>query len=223
MALVLAKAVTILLLVMTSFRVSFGAIYKVGDSAGWTNTKSQGNVVDYKKWPLSKSFRPGDTLLFEYNPRTHNVMQVNRQDFVSCKSTDPISTYSTGKDLISLTAPGHYYFVRPNHCEDGLKFAIRVSKDHRKCRGANARRFGRCKSINFSGSLSLHSFDDQLVTKLILVAGVLKLRSLHPLASSLHLHVVATSVVTPPPGLVVVVAPPPGLVTVVAPPQDELG
>ncbi|KAK1554717.1 hypothetical protein Q3G72_016339 [Acer saccharum] len=131
MALVLAKAVTILLLVMTSFRVSFGAIYKVGDSAGWTNTKSQGNVVDYKKWALSKSFRPGDTLLFEYKPQTHNVMQVNRRDFVSCNPTDPISTYSTGKDLISLTSPGHYYFVGPNHCEDGLKFAIRVSKDHR--------------------------------------------------------------------------------------------
>ncbi|KAI9200890.1 hypothetical protein LWI28_014561 [Acer negundo] len=186
MALVFAKAVTILL-VMTSFRVSFGAIYKVGDSAGWTNTKSQGNVVDYKKWALSKSFRAGDTLLFEYNPEIHNVMQVNRRDFVSCKPADPISTYSTGKDMISLKAPGHYYFVGPNHCEDGLKFAIRVSKAHRNCGGADAGGsspsntmiypFGLGDpmidpSADFSGSLSLHSSDDQLVTQLILVAGV---------------------------------------------------
>ncbi|KAK3230444.1 hypothetical protein Dsin_002325 [Dipteronia sinensis] len=180
MALVLANAVTILLLVMTSFRVSAGAIYKVGDSAGWTSIKGQGNVVDYKKWALSKSFRAGDALLFEYDPQIHNVMQVSRRDFVSCKPTDPISTYSTGKDMISLKAPGHYYFVGPNHCEDGLKFAIRVSKAHRNCGGVDAGPDGPMiyQSGDFSGSLSLHSSDGQLITQLILVARVVAYFSL---------------------------------------------
>ena len=56
MDLVFAEAVTIFLLVMISFRVSFGAIYKVGDSAGWTNTKSQGNVVVTRNGLFLKAF-----------------------------------------------------------------------------------------------------------------------------------------------------------------------
>ncbi|KAL5860241.1 hypothetical protein ACOSQ4_001537 [Xanthoceras sorbifolium] len=166
---------------------------QVGDSAGWTNTRSRDDNVNYNKWALSKSFKVGDTLLFEYNPQIHNVMQVNRRDFLSCRPTDPmISSYSTGKDLISLNAPGYYYFVGANHCEDGLKFEIRVSRAHHNCQGAaDSGGFGpggfgpegfgpggfgpgtMYKPGDFSVSLSSHCYDAQLVTNLVLIGGVL--------------------------------------------------
>lgn len=38
--------------------LSFAAVYKVGDSAGWTTI---GNV-DYKKWASTKTFRVGDII-----------------------------------------------------------------------------------------------------------------------------------------------------------------
>ena len=53
------KAVALLLIVMmAALKFSDGAVYKVGDSAGWTTL---GNI-DYKKWAASKNFQVGDTI-----------------------------------------------------------------------------------------------------------------------------------------------------------------
>ena len=48
----------VLLVLSASFQVSVGAVYKVGDSAGWTTI---GNV-DYKQWAATKNFRVGDVI-----------------------------------------------------------------------------------------------------------------------------------------------------------------
>lgn len=46
------------LLLTTFFGASLGAVYKVGDSAGWTVV---GNV-DYNKWASTKNFHVGDVI-----------------------------------------------------------------------------------------------------------------------------------------------------------------
>ncbi|GFP92294.1 mavicyanin [Phtheirospermum japonicum] len=104
-------------------------VYEVGDSAGWTII---GNV-DYNTWASSKTFQIGDTLIFEYDPRFHNVMQVSRSDFHSCNAAAPISTYATGNDSIVIHSPGHYYYICGfvGHCQAGQKVDIRVPKSHR--------------------------------------------------------------------------------------------
>ncbi|KAI3449638.1 hypothetical protein Pfo_006303 [Paulownia fortunei] len=106
-----------------------GSVYKVGDSAGWTII---GNV-DYNNWASSKTFQVGDTLLFKYDPRYHNVLQVSRSDFHSCDATAPISTYATGNDSIVIHSPGHYYYICGfvGHCQAGQKVDIRVPRSHR--------------------------------------------------------------------------------------------
>lgn len=38
--------------------VSMGEVYKVGDSAGWTDI----GHVDYKSWSANKSFHVGDSI-----------------------------------------------------------------------------------------------------------------------------------------------------------------
>ncbi|KAL3849871.1 hypothetical protein ACJIZ3_011753 [Penstemon smallii] len=116
----------ILLALMRSYE---GAVYKVGDSAGWSII---GNV-DYNKWASSKNFRVGDILLFEYDPLYHNVRQVSRSDFHSCDSTSPIATYSTGNDSITIRSPGHYYYICSflGHCQAGQKVDVRVTKSVR--------------------------------------------------------------------------------------------
>ncbi|XP_022869078.1 mavicyanin-like [Olea europaea var. sylvestris] len=111
---------------MAVFGFCLGSVYKVGDSAGWTII---GNV-DYNTWASSKTFQIGDTLIFNYDAKFHNVLQVALPDFHSCNSSSPLATYSTGNDSITITSPGHYYYTCGfvGHCEAGQKVDIRVPK-----------------------------------------------------------------------------------------------
>ncbi|XP_076959984.1 blue copper protein 1b-like [Bidens hawaiensis] len=103
-----------------------GAVYNVGSSEGWTMLVGS----SYASWTSSKSFRVGDTLLFQYNPTNHDVMQVNQRGFRSCNMTAPWKTFKTGNDSFIIRAPGHYYFICsfPSHCEAGQKLDVRVLK-----------------------------------------------------------------------------------------------
>ncbi|KAJ0046887.1 hypothetical protein Pint_04127 [Pistacia integerrima] len=113
------------LLMTTLFGVSLGAVYKVGDSAGWTAMGS----VDYKKWASTKNFHVGDEIVFDYNNKFHNVKEVTHQDFQSCNAASPMATYTTGSDSITLKNHGDHYFLCgvPGHCEAGQKVDIMVT------------------------------------------------------------------------------------------------
>ncbi|XP_031256771.1 mavicyanin-like [Pistacia vera] len=120
-----AKNFVAFLLMTTLFGVSLGAVYEVGDSAGWS---TMGNV-DYNKWASSKNFHVGDKIVFNYNNQFHNVKQVSHQDFQSCNATSSIAVYTSGSDSITLKSLGHYYFLCgvPGHCEAGQKVDIMVT------------------------------------------------------------------------------------------------
>ncbi|GLU07543.1 hypothetical protein SLE2022_244980 [Rubroshorea leprosula] len=120
-----AKKTMLFFLLLALFGVSLGAVYKVGDSAGWT---SIGNI-DYKKWASSHNFHVGDSLIFEYHNQFHNVEQVIHQDFQSCNASSPVATYTSGSDSITLKRSGHYYFLcgTPGHCQAGQKVDILVT------------------------------------------------------------------------------------------------
>ncbi|KAG9146003.1 hypothetical protein Leryth_015650 [Lithospermum erythrorhizon] len=111
-------------ILLVSLHPSNGAIHKVGDSAGWTTI---GNV-DYKQWGSTKSFQIGDVIVFQYSPQFHNVMQVTHAEFRACNASSPISTHTTGNDSITITTPGHHFFLCavPGHCQAGQKVDINV-------------------------------------------------------------------------------------------------
>ncbi|WMV07909.1 hypothetical protein MTR67_001294 [Solanum verrucosum] len=98
-------------------------VYEVGDSQGWII----GNI-DYSQWASTKNFHVNDILVFNYNNKCHNVMQVTKQEYESCTITNPIATFNTGKDSITLRAYGDYYYVCgiPGHCQIGQKFHINI-------------------------------------------------------------------------------------------------
>jgi len=54
----LVERVVALFIVMAILQVSDAAVYKVGDSAGWTTL----GKIDYKKWAATKNFQIGDTI-----------------------------------------------------------------------------------------------------------------------------------------------------------------
>ncbi|KAK6782226.1 hypothetical protein RDI58_020022 [Solanum bulbocastanum] len=98
--------------------------YDFGDSSGWTFNYS------YNEWAFFKQFEAADTLVFNYDPLLHNVMQVDVNDYNSCTASNPFATFNSGSDSITLDTPdGDYYFLCgiPGHCASGLKFHIKVS------------------------------------------------------------------------------------------------
>ncbi|XP_027362213.1 mavicyanin-like [Abrus precatorius] len=114
----------VFLMVMAAFQVSYAAVHKVGNSAGWTII---GNV-DYKKWAATKNFQVGDTIIFEYSAKFHNVMRVTHAMYKSCNASSPITTFTTGNDTIKITNYGHHFFLCgiPGHCQAGQKVDINV-------------------------------------------------------------------------------------------------
>ncbi|KAK6263695.1 hypothetical protein QUC31_011841 [Theobroma cacao] len=121
------RGVMFFMMIMVALRgLSMAAVYKVGDSAGWTIL---GNGQDYHDWAATNKFFVGDTLFFEYNTQFHNVKQVNVEDFKSCNPDNPIATYVDGSDNITLKSSGEYYFLCgfPGHCQAGMKLHITVN------------------------------------------------------------------------------------------------
>ncbi|KAJ3687061.1 hypothetical protein LUZ61_016225 [Rhynchospora tenuis] len=105
---------------------STGAVYKVGDSAGWTTI---GNV-NYGLWASKNKFHAGDFALFTYNKNFHNLLEVSKADYQSCNAASPIATYATGNDSVPLKTAGPHYFLCgfPGHCAAGQKVEINVQK-----------------------------------------------------------------------------------------------
>ncbi|XP_007034708.2 PREDICTED: mavicyanin [Theobroma cacao] len=117
-------AQALLLVMAASLQLSHAAVYKVGDSGGWT---SIGNI-DFKQWAATKTFQVGDIIHFEYNAQYHNVMRVTHPMYRACNATAPLATYTTGNDTITITTKGHHYFLCgvPGHCQAGQKVDINV-------------------------------------------------------------------------------------------------
>ncbi|CAJ1925440.1 unnamed protein product [Sphenostylis stenocarpa] len=121
------KAVVFLMMMMmTASQVSHAAVHKVGDSSGWTII---GNI-DYRKWAATKNFQVGDTIVFEYNAKFHNVMRVTHAMYKTCNASSPLTTMTTGNDTIKITNYGHHFFLCgiPGHCQAGQKVDINVVK-----------------------------------------------------------------------------------------------
>ncbi|WOK93967.1 mavicyanin-like [Canna indica] len=102
------------------------AFYKVGDAVGWTILGSP----NYTAWAVSKTFLFRDTIVFEYNKKFHNVLEVSKADYKACNPGSPIATYTTGNDSIMLKRRGHHFFICgiPGHCSAGQKVDIRIAK-----------------------------------------------------------------------------------------------
>ncbi|XP_031488668.1 mavicyanin [Nymphaea colorata] len=118
-------AVCFILLCTITFTLC-GQYHMVGDSGGWTV-----GTTNYTSWSASKSFQVGDNILFQYNNKFHNVVQVTRSSYHSCNTSSPLAVHSTGNDTFLVNSRGHYFFICgfPGHCEGGQKVDIRVTHD----------------------------------------------------------------------------------------------
>ncbi|KAM6566186.1 hypothetical protein CsatA_025314 [Cannabis sativa] len=102
----MAFVVRVLAVLVLVLKLSMAAVYKVGDSSGWT------------------------TIEFEYNAQFHNVMRVTHAMYKTCNASLPLETYTTGNDSITITTRGHHFYMCgvPGHCQGGQKVDINVPR-----------------------------------------------------------------------------------------------
>ncbi|KAM7470385.1 hypothetical protein LguiA_008568 [Lonicera macranthoides] len=112
-------AAMVVCLLVLHCEIAQAATYAVGDTGGWTF-----NVVN---WPRGKTFKAGDVLEFNYNPKFHNVVPVDAGSYGSCNiPQDAIGkAFTSGKDHITLKK-GQNFFVCSftDHCDLGMKISV---------------------------------------------------------------------------------------------------
>ncbi|KAK6236185.1 hypothetical protein QUC31_019943 [Theobroma cacao] len=101
--------------------------YVVGDALGWAIPP--GGAVAYTTWAANKTFRVGDTLVFNFTSGSHDVARVTRANFDACNSATPLLLLSNGPANFTLNETGDHYFLCafPGHCSAGQRLAINVS------------------------------------------------------------------------------------------------
>ncbi|CAN6465877.1 unnamed protein product [Victoria cruziana] len=105
------------LCVVAHFTSVRGATYLVGDSRGWT--------FDMENWPVGKTFRAGDVLIFKYNPMYHNAVVVSPAAYRSCVAPKDARALSSGSDRITLTRGVNSFICTfAGHCEAGMKIQV---------------------------------------------------------------------------------------------------
>ncbi|KAE8656265.1 Blue copper protein [Hibiscus syriacus] len=110
-----------LLLVSCMVVPSLAKVYTVGDASGWTTG------VDYSTWTSGKTFKVGDSLVFNY-PTSHTVDEVSSSDYSTCTVGNAITTDNSGATTVALKKAGTHYFICGvvGHCGNGMKLAVKV-------------------------------------------------------------------------------------------------
>ncbi|GJW97277.1 cucumber peeling cupredoxin-like protein, partial [Tanacetum coccineum] len=98
----------------------------VGDSIGWA-VPSNGAAA-YTSWATGKTFRVGDTLVFNFTTNAHNVLEVSQSAYGPCTLANPITTVTNGPANITLKTVGNHYYVCGvgPHCQLGQKVMVDV-------------------------------------------------------------------------------------------------
>ncbi|PPD91919.1 hypothetical protein GOBAR_DD11151 [Gossypium barbadense] len=88
------------------------------------------NAQNYNQWAEKNRFQIGDSL-FTYTPNDDSVLQVNKDAYKNCSVESPLSSYTDGHTVFSLSHSGPYYFISGNkdNCEKNEKLEVVVLAD----------------------------------------------------------------------------------------------
>ncbi|CAO2205695.1 unnamed protein product [Urochloa humidicola] len=103
-----------------------GATYTVGEPGG--SWDLQTNLTS---WASSIGFLAGDELVFRYDAAAHDVVEVDRDGYLSCSAASPVTAaLRTGRDVVQLGGVSlTRYFICgvPGHCAAGMRLEVRAA------------------------------------------------------------------------------------------------
>ncbi|KAK9910689.1 hypothetical protein M0R45_034641 [Rubus argutus] len=94
--------------------------YEVGGDASWGKLH-----FDYQAWADSITFLVGDSLDFDYDPTSIDVIVAASADlYDQCSLQGNLGDYSDGNTVLTLSTVGTYYFFDSRFCNDNMKFFV---------------------------------------------------------------------------------------------------
>ncbi|GLT56546.1 hypothetical protein SLA2020_295810 [Shorea laevis] len=107
---------------MTAMNGVTAVLHRVGDKYGWNPN------VNYTEWSDAEHFYVGDWLLFNFDKRYYNVLEVNKTSYESCNDQGFIQNITHGgRDVFQLTEARTYYFLSSGgYCWHGMKVTVNV-------------------------------------------------------------------------------------------------
>ncbi|XP_068338055.1 early nodulin-like protein 3 [Pyrus communis] len=101
-----------------------GHKFYVGGKDGWVVNPSQ----SYSLWAERNRFNINDTLHFKYKKGSDSVLVVNKDDYFSCNTQNPIQKLDGGDSDFTLDRSGPFYFIsgQNGNCQKGQKLLVIV-------------------------------------------------------------------------------------------------
>ncbi|KAJ6758679.1 EARLY NODULIN-LIKE PROTEIN 3 [Salix koriyanagi] len=97
-----------------------------GKTDAWKIPSSESDSLN--KWAGNARFLIGDSLVWKYDGQKDSVLQVNKEAYAACNTTNPIEEYKDGNTKVKLDRSGPFYFISgaEGHCEKGQKIVVVV-------------------------------------------------------------------------------------------------
>ncbi|KAL3323276.1 hypothetical protein AABB24_040406 [Solanum stoloniferum] len=118
------RHVVVLLVLACLFTSSYSYQFTVGGKDGWVPKPS----VDYNTWSQHMRFIINDSVLFKYKQGADSVLEVSKDDYDKCNTSNPIKKMEDGNSIFTLDRSGPFYFISGNkdNCDKGQKLQIIV-------------------------------------------------------------------------------------------------
>ncbi|KAL1212606.1 Early nodulin-like protein 13 [Cardamine amara subsp. amara] len=97
-----------------------------GKPSAWKIPSSPSDSLN--KWAESLRFHVGDSLVWKYDGEKDSVLQVTKEAYINCNTTNPAANYSNGDTKVKLERSGPFFFISgsKSNCIEGEKLHIVV-------------------------------------------------------------------------------------------------
>ncbi|XP_028795864.1 early nodulin-like protein 2 [Neltuma alba] len=115
---------TMTLTLLLFFSSSQAFKFNVGGKDGWVVKPSE----DYNHWAERTRFQVNDTLYFKYKKGSDSVLVVNKTDYDSCNTKNPMKKMDDGDSNFTFDKSGPFFFISGNsgNCKKGQKLIVVV-------------------------------------------------------------------------------------------------
>ncbi|KAG9455878.1 hypothetical protein H6P81_000386 [Aristolochia fimbriata] len=98
----------------------------VGGKDGWKVPSGVGEPLN--RWAEASRFSVGDSLVWKIADAKDSALEVTREDYQSCNTSNPISSHNGSEAKVKLGRSGPFYFISglKGNCEKGQRVIIVV-------------------------------------------------------------------------------------------------
>ncbi|CAN8326649.1 unnamed protein product [Cochlearia groenlandica] len=105
----------------------------VGGSFGSWKVPDSPNNNTLNHWAGNNRFKVGDFLVWKYDMKVDSVLQVTKEDYECCNTSNPLNKYGGGYTKVELDKSGPYFFISgaSGNCDKGEKITLVVLSERK--------------------------------------------------------------------------------------------